>query len=143
MTDPIANAVPNDLEVGSVYGGDHLKATDIPAGKIFNLKVEGVTLEEMPARDGKPAREKLVLSFVGAKKTLVLNATNAGVMAGALGPKPATWVGASLVLERTTVPFGGQLVPALRVTKVSRGESEPQKTLEPFQATDDNKSFLS
>jgi hypothetical protein len=136
--DPSSNAVPDDLEVGSVYGGDHLKAADVPDGKKFTVKVDAVTLEMMPARDGKPGRKKLVLSFVGATKTLVLNATNANVLSEALGNKPATWRGATLILERSSVPFGGQIVPALRVTNVTR----PETRQDPFQAGADDVSFL-
>ena len=152
MSDPIANAVPNDLEVGSVYGGDHLKAADIEDGKKFSLKVEDVTLEMMPARDGKPARKKLVLAFTGAEKTLVLNATNAGVMARALGPKPAAWTGSKVVLERTRVQFGADLVPALRIVNVQGVDTNTNKASDvfesapaqkPFQATDADITFLS
>ena len=137
MSDPIANAVPTDLEVGSVYGGEHLKAADIEDGKKFNLNVEDVTLEMMPARDGKPARKKLVLAFAGVEKTLVLSATNAGVMARALGPKPAGWTGSKVVLERTSVQFGADLVPALRIIKVdAKPAASDVPAPKPFQATD-------
>ena len=82
-------------------------------------------MELMPARDNKPARNRFILSFVGKEKGLVLNATNQGFMEARLGDKPNKWIGADLVLHRTTTAYAGETVPAFRIIEVRLGTPPP------------------
>lgn len=133
-----------DIQVGDVYGGSRLKAADIPPGKRFNLVIESVALENMPERDGKAGKRRLVVSFAGAAKSLVLNVTNAGILSDALGPRPAAWPGAHMVLERQTTQYQGQSVPALRITKAVRTAEPRQQTLKAIAESDahDDANFV-
>ena len=78
----------------------------------------------MPSRDGKPARNRLVLTFDSRDKELVLNATNQGFLTARLGDQPNSWLGAEIILHRTTTVFGNDTVPAFRIIDV-RGGADP------------------
>jgi hypothetical protein len=82
----------------------------------------------MPARDGKPARNRLVLFFKGREKGLVLNATNQGFIEARLGQQPNAWIGASVVLHRTTTVYGENTVPAFRLIEAKKGAAVAPKT---------------
>lgn len=56
-----------------------------------------------------------VLSFVGKKKKLVLNATNGATIAEMYGFDTRAWVGKKIVLYPTTTKFGKKVVPCIRV----------------------------
>jgi hypothetical protein len=74
----------------------------------------------MPARDNKPARNRLVLFFQGREKGLVLNATNQGFIEARLGLQPNAWIGATVVLHRTTTVYGENTVPAFRLIEAKK-----------------------
>lgn len=103
----------------------HLRAADFPLDTKWKLDISDVNLEEMPAREGenKGPRKKLILSFKGKQKTLVLNATNQGFLEQRLGKAPNTWIGATIVLHRTTAKYQGQTVPGFLVIECYRGEA--------------------
>lgn len=99
----------------TVYGGDYLKAADLPEGARVVVRVESVTVAEV-GNEGEPKETKLVLRFVGKAKTLVLNVTNANMMAEISGSRDYdTWLGHSAILYRTMTDFAGKRVPALRL----------------------------
>ncbi len=111
---------PSDTKVDS----NHLRAEDFPIDQKWKLQVEDVNVELMPARDGKKERNRLILTFVGRQKTLVLNETNKAFLESRLGEKPNTWVGAELLLHRTTTLYAGKMVPAFRIVEC-RGAAAP------------------
>ena len=104
----------------------HLRAEDFPLDQKWSLKISDVNLELMPARDGKNERNRLILTFAGKQKGLVLNATNQGFIEARLGMNPNAWVGADLVLHRTTTVFGTETVPAFRIIECRKGPA-PQR----------------
>ena len=69
----------------------------------------------MPARDGKPPREKGVLSFENEKKELVLNTTNYKYLCAEISRHPGEWVGAEIGLYVTDTSFGGRPEKGIRV----------------------------
>lgn len=103
----------------------HLKAADFKLDQKWRLQIEDVELVVMEARDNQPARKRLVLTFAGREKTLVLNATNQSFMEERLGYNPNDWIGATVVLWRTTTRFEGKSVPAFRLLEAKKGT--PQK----------------
>ncbi len=60
------------MKVSQIYGGTYLSGADL-AGKTHQLAIEAVGVEEV----GEEREQKLVVAFVGARKSLVLNKTNA------------------------------------------------------------------
>lgn len=108
--------VPNDFDSRTLNAeSKNLRAEDFDLDVKWKLKVSDVNVELMPERDGKPARNRLVLAFAGKEKHLVLNATNQGFIEARLGRQPNRWVGAEILLHRTTTTFAGKVVPAFRI----------------------------
>lgn len=99
----------------------HLKAADFKLDQKWRLQIEDVDLVAMEARDNQPARKRLVVTFVGREKSLVLNATNQSFMEERLGYNPNDWIGATVVLWRTTTRFEGKSVPAFRFLEAKAG----------------------
>ena len=99
-----------------IYGGDALKAEDFPQNKRVLLTVERVSERTLKARDGKGEERKLALHFHGREKVLLLNVTNANMMAEISGSRDYdNWPGNRVTLYRTMTDFGGKRVPALRL----------------------------
>jgi hypothetical protein len=103
-----------------LYGSRFLSATDLKGP--VTATIERVE-EETFARDGKPARPKAVLYFKNAKKGVVLNKTNANVLAQAFGKDMKKWPGKRTDIKPETTIFGGKPVPALRLYPASNGDA--------------------
>lgn len=120
--------VPSDYKPSDTKPeSKHLRAEDFPLDQKWKLKVDDVTVEMMPARDGKPARNRLILTFVGRQKGLVLNATNQGFIEARLGDQPNEWIGADVVLHRTTTTYADKTVPAFRLIEARKGTPPPRE----------------
>lgn len=98
-----------------VYGGDYLKAEDLPLNARVVVTVESVTVAEV-GKEGEDKQKKLALRFRGKEKLLLLNVTNANMMAEISGSRDYDhWPGHSAILYRTMTDFAGKRVPALRL----------------------------
>jgi hypothetical protein len=89
-------------------GGKHLKAEDLK-DRTHKLTIVGVDIATF--KEGK----KLVLNFKGKEKGLVLNKTNAKIVAKYYGPDYDKWGGNEIEIFPTETEFNGQLVPCIRV----------------------------
>lgn len=103
--------------VTAVYGsggGNYLKADDL-GGQDWELVIAGYEKKEMDQTDFETGEKykkwKVILSFIGEEKKLVLNKTNADSIKAAYGDSLPGWVGKVIVL------FEGQWQdkPAIRV----------------------------
>ena len=110
------------MEISSVFGGDTLKAADLQGTE----PVVVIASVEMKKFDNG---NKLVLSFVGKKKTLVVNKTNASRIAYAHGTNTDGWVGKEIQLYTDFVDFQGKLTEAIRVRPAPK--RTPVQTPEP------------
>ena len=120
------NFKPSDLDPPS----QNLRAADYSLDQRWKLTISDVNVEEVKDRDDETqTRKKLVLSFKDREKRLMLNATNRGFLSARLGDSPNGWVGAEILLHRTTTQFGNDTVPALRIIDV-RGGNVPEPDLE-------------
>lgn len=108
------------MKVTDIYqsNSNYLKAQDLPAGREIPVIVASYEVTEL---DGKP---KIVLSFQGKEKTLVLNKTNAAAIAHVYGDDADHWNGKQILLYSTKVDYAGQMVDAIRVRVVDN--SAPQ-----------------
>lgn len=98
----------HDMKVSEAFPSKYLSASDIPAENI-TLRMSNVETTEM---EGKT---KLVLSFERAKKSMILNKTNASNIAAAYGDDTDEWIGQEVVLFTTWVDYQGKSVEAVRV----------------------------
>lgn len=97
-------------KVSQVYGGTYLSGADL-AGRTHQIRIEAVAVEEV----GDEREEKLVVIFVGAKKSLVLNKTNASTLVSAFGDDTDAWVGRQVELFTVPVNFNGKTFDGVRV----------------------------
>ncbi len=97
------------MELSSVFGGDTLKASDLPNGAEPTVTIASV--EQKKFDNGN----KLILKFVGKKKALVCNKTNAKRIAMNHGSNTDNWIGKQITLYVDIVDFQGEPTEAIRV----------------------------
>jgi len=99
------------MNINEIYqsNSDYLKADDIKGKGDVTVQIEGIGTKDFD--DGS----KLVLSFVGKEKSLVLNKTNASIIAEMLGNDTDDWPGGNIDLYAARVEFSGKIVDAIRV----------------------------
>lgn len=101
------------MELSTVFGGDSLKAADLQGNEPV-VTIATVTVKEFD-KD-----KKLIVSFVGKKKTLVCNKTNANRIAYMHGTNTDNWIGKKIQLYTDLVDFQGNTVEAIRVRPVKQ-----------------------
>jgi len=106
-----------DESMRSQFEGNFLDASDIMASGDITLTIAGV-VGPSAEKDAKGKEiDKAIVSFVGAKKRLILNKTNAKVIAMAHGTKASQWAGKQITLTVRWLEkaFGQFNVPVIRV----------------------------
>jgi len=99
--------------IDDVFGGTTLKSSDIK-GKDPTVTIAGVEVKNFKEKDGTE-KQKLLVHFVGAKKALVCNVTNARRIAHLHGADYSEWGGKQIKLKVEMVDFGGQVMDGIRV----------------------------
>ncbi|MGC9190127.1 MAG: hypothetical protein ACP5GG_05365 [Conexivisphaera sp.] len=104
------------VDVDSIYGpSSYLRASDLPPKPVAYV-IEGV---EVRIFDGV---QKLVLSFKGERKRLILNKTNAAILAAMYGRDTELWKGKEVTLvKRLITTSDGQQAMAIRVVRPGSG----------------------
>ena len=100
------------MRFDDVYPSNYLKASDCEDGDLV-LTIEAVRTETLG--QGKDAELKPVASFHETEKTFVVNKTNWKTIEKLYGPDSDDWVGKKIALFATEVPFGQEMVMAIRV----------------------------
>jgi hypothetical protein len=90
-----------------------LKAGDLPPGKEIPVTIASIEEHEFDDKENGKVK-KLILKFQGKEKGLVLNKTNATVIASACGPDTDGWIGKKIYIYATKVQFGDSMVDAIR-----------------------------
>lgn len=90
-----------------------LKASDLKKdGKPIKIRL---TIDRAEIVEFKDNTKKLGVFFTGKEKGLVLNKTNAQLIAEQHGPDSGQWHGKPIVIFPTTTDFGGERVECIRV----------------------------
>lgn len=97
------------MDINSQFPSNFYKAGDL-TGQARLVTMQGCMPEDIGNNEMKP-----VLRFVGEQKGLVLNKTNAQVIASFLGAETNAWIGQQIELYPTQVSFQGRVVDAIRV----------------------------
>lgn len=98
------------MDINQAFPGKHLKAADL------NGKRAIVTIDYVEMEDVADSGEKPVVHFQGKDKGLVLNVTNANMIAEICNSTETNeWSGHQIVLYSTKVDFQSRRVDALRV----------------------------
>lgn len=100
------------VDVDSIYGpSNYLRASDLPP-KPVTYTIEGVDVRTF---DGA---QKLVLIFRDERKALILNKTNASILAGMFGRETELWKGREVTLaKRLITTSDGRQVMGIRVLR--------------------------
>ena len=96
------------MNVNQMFPSKYIAASDL-AGQTVPVVIAHCTLEELD--DG----DKPVLFFQCRTKGLVLNKTNATVLAGAFGDETDHWAGKAVELYSELVNFKGKMVQGVRL----------------------------
>jgi hypothetical protein len=98
------------MRVSEIFRSKYLKASDLQ-GKTITVTIRSVEVEEV----GEALERKLVIYFRNNERGLVLNLTNATMLANHLGDDANEWVGHSVHLCSEPVMYQGRRVDGLRV----------------------------
>lgn len=97
------------MNINGAFPSTYLKAADLQ-GRRVSVQIDGVRMEDIGGE------HKPILSFVGKDKGLVLNKTNATMIAEICGSEETDeWQGQAIVLYPTKTDFQGKRVDAIRV----------------------------
>jgi hypothetical protein len=106
-----------------LYPRDYVGACDLDKGD-RTVTIASVKIEELHSADrGKKAEKKPVLFFKDATKKLVLNKTNAAIIAELYGTNTDKWIGKPITLYATTCSSFGKTTECVRVRPVAKPET--------------------
>ena len=115
--------------IGDFFGGNYLKSSDIEPleGETFTIK--SVETEQV----GRNKENKLVIYFKEKQleKGLVLNKTNAEVIAKQAGNDTDKWNGTTISFIVIQTEFNGELVDAIRIAEVNGTSTTGKKKVSP------------
>ena len=101
------------MKTGDVFPSKYAKAEDLDHDD--EVVIERVVLEEFEDPQTKKKSNKAVCYFQRARKGLVLNKTNWGLIARQYGDESDDWVGKAITLTVIDVEAFGEVVSAIRV----------------------------
>lgn len=96
-----------------MFPHDYICAADLQ-GKEHELTIKSVSLAALQGEDGKK-EQKPIVKFEGREKGMVLNKTNARVIAKRHGPQTTEWAGKKITVYPTTCKAFGETVECVRV----------------------------
>lgn len=102
------------MKIGEAFPSNFIKAADLPPDRMVRVQIAKCVSENV-AGDNKPPEFKPVLYFHGKNKGMVLNKTNAQIIAGVYGDETDRWFNCEVLLYVAQVLFNKQTVPAIRV----------------------------
>ena len=97
------------MQYTDIYRSAYLKAEDL-SGRTAKHTISGCTAEKV----GED--ERLVLAFSENDRPLVLNKTNANMLAELYGPETNAWEGKAIKLVPSTTSYQGQTVKCIRIS---------------------------
>lgn len=100
------------MNVNNLFPSKYLKAHDL-GDKHITVTIRNATLEDMGF--GSDKERKLVLWFEKATKGMVMNRTNAMIVASLYGPETDAWIGKAITLYSARVKAFGSWHDAVRV----------------------------
>jgi hypothetical protein len=98
------------MNLDTLFPSDYLKAADILQPRMMTIRA--IKLEEI----GQDKTSKPVLFFSEETRGMVLNKTNAAMIAHTYGNETDSWLGRPVELHVEPVQFQGRVVDAIRVS---------------------------
>jgi hypothetical protein len=111
------------MKLGEAFPSKYIKAADLGGRKVT------VTIDSAEMANIGDEQDKLVIYFEGKSKGMVLNVTNANMIAEIAGSDETDdWKGVKIVLYSTRVDFQGRRVDAIRVDYPAGAPKAPALT---------------
>lgn len=111
------------MKITDLFPSKYVKASDLN-GKPVTLTIARLVVEKMG--HGSEQESKPVLYFQKATKGLVLNRTNAMIIAGLYGNESDDWGGQRITIYPTKVRAFGTMQDAIRVKEEIPAQPKPQ-----------------
>ena len=111
------------MKISTIFPSKYVAAEDLN-GKPITLTITTCTLEEMQSHDNQKV-SKPVVYFAKATKGLVLNRTNATIIADLYGDETDAWTGKRITIYPTRVKAFGKTVDAIRVREEVPAQPKP------------------
>ena len=105
--------------VSKFYDSEYLKASDLGKTPVA-ASIRAVGAVELQGT------AKMLLSFVGKHKGLLLNRTNAARLSEVWGDDTDEWTGHTVILSVDRVQFQGKLVDSIRCEPSNKRRIEPE-----------------
>lgn len=110
-------------KISDVYAGDYVSAGELPDGRRIAAVIVFAGIEQV----GQDQQQKVVLTLRAPDgrpwpRKLVLNKTNAGILASVCGDETTAWTGRAIEIWKEPVSFQGKIVPGI---KLSAGAPPP------------------
>ncbi len=113
------------MELSEIFTSETLKAADLQGHEpVVTIQ----TVAPIDFENGGKTDRKLKIAFVGKKKALVCNKTNANRIAYMHGTNTDNWIGKKIQLYVDLVDFQGTPKEAIRVRPVKSANGPVQKT---------------
>lgn len=113
------------INVNDAFPSKWLASSDVPADRVITIR--SVRMDEVGRGEHKP-----VIKFDEYEKEMVLNKTNASMVAKMYGDDSDGWTGRQMLLTTAWVDFQGESKLALRLRPPTRS-TRPQPHQEPTQ----------
>ncbi len=97
-----------------LFPSKYIKAAEL-RGKDVPLTIKAVELTDLPLKGTSDTKKRGVIEFQETQKMLVLNRTNADIIARMHGRDTDEWVGKRIALYPAQASFGRETVPAIRI----------------------------
>lgn len=101
-----------EMNVNDIYPSKYVKAHDL-GDKLVTVTIKSAVMENLGY--GKEAERKLVIYFERAMKGLILNRTNAMIIASLYSPETDNWPGNAIILYSARIKAFGAWADAVRV----------------------------
>jgi hypothetical protein len=107
--------------VSLIYSGEFLIASQLPAGRRIPARINAVSVETLG--QGSEQSQKLALELVSQDgrawpRRVILNKTNASILANAFGDEAGNWSGNAIEIWQEPVSFQGRVVAGVKVAPV-------------------------
>jgi len=115
------------VKVSEIYkGGEGGRFLNVQRVDEAGLWETALTIADVELREIND-REKLVVHFKEIEDVLVLNKTNAMILAEAFGEETEEWELKQIMLRKTKRSYGGKLVDAIEVVPLKQEEIDMSK----------------
>lgn len=109
--------------IDELFPSPFLKASDVAHSPVVTIR--RIEIEEVSNSNGEK-EEKPIVFFGEFEKGMVLNKTNAQVIASLYGDDTDDWIGARLTLYKAMVQAYGEMKPAIRIMDQKPQASKPE-----------------